>query len=159
MKDFSTKRKIAVSVIIILIALTIGFIWGNSTMPKEASNEESETVSSTLQTVVDAVLGEDVISVENGAVRKTAHATEFAVLGAEFCLLLIALKKGSYKNYLKVLPCGLFVAAVDEGIQVVSDRGPMLTDVLIDFCGFLVMTAVFLAIYAIRAKVKAKKQL
>ena len=158
MKDLSTIRKIAVSVIIITIALTIGFIWGNSIMSKEASNEESETVSSTLQTVVDAVFGEDVVPVENGVVRKIAHATEFAVLGMEFCLLLIALKQEDVKKYLQILPCGLFVAAVDEGIQVFSNRGPAFTDVLIDFCGFFVIAAVFLAIYAIRVKAKAKKQ-
>lgn len=157
MKDFSTIRKIAIGVIIILIALTVGFIWGNSMMSKETSNEKSENVSSTLQTVVDAVFGEDVVSVENGIVRKIAHATEFAALGMEFCLLLIALKQENFERYLEILPCGLFVAAVDEGIQVFSDRGPMVTDVLIDFCGFFIMTAVFLAIYAVRVKVKAKK--
>ena len=98
------------------------------------------------------------MQVENGVVRKMAHGTEFAALGAEFCLLLIALKQESYKRYLQILPIGIFVAAVDEGLQFVSLRGPALTDVMIDFCGFLAATAVFLAIYAIRIKVKTKKQ-
>lgn len=158
MKEFSTKRKIAVSIIIIMIALTIGFIWGNSLKTKEESSESSESVSNVIQVVVDTVFGEDVVQVENGVVRKFAHATEFAALGLEFCLLIIALKQESYKRYLQILPIGLFVAAMDEGLQFVSLRGPSIIDVFIDFGGFFIMTAIFIAIFAIRNKVKAKRQ-
>lgn len=158
MKDFSTIRKIIVCLIIVLIVLTLGFIWGNSLMTKEESTESSESVSSVIQTVVDAVLGEEVVTVEEGVVRKFAHATEFAALGLEFCLLIIALKQESYKRYLQILPIGLFVAAVDESLQFVSLRGPSIIDVFIDFGGFCIMTAIFIAIFAIRNKVKAKRQ-
>lgn len=158
MKDFSTIRKITVGLIIVLIVLTLGFIWGNSLMTKEESTESSESVSSVIQTVVDAVLGEEVVTVEEGVVRKFAHATEFAALGLEFCLLIIALKQESYKRYLQILPIGLFVAAVDESLQFVSLRGPSIIDVFIDFGGFFIMTAIFIAIFAIRNKVKAKRQ-
>ena len=158
MKDFSIKRKIAISVIIIIIALTIGFIWGNSLKTKEESSESSESVSNVLQTWVDTFFGEDVVSVEEGVVRKLAHATEFAALGLEFCVLLIAIKQESYKRYLQILPIGLFVAAVDESLQFVSLRGPSIIDVFIDFGGFFIMTVVFIAIFAIRNKVKAKRQ-
>lgn len=158
MKEFSTKRKIAVSVIVIIIALTIGFIWGNSLKTKEESSESSESVSNVIQVVVDTVFGEDVVSVEEGVVRKLAHATEFAALGLEFCVLLIAIKQESYKRYFQILPIGLFVAAVDESLQFVSLRGPSIIDVFIDFGGFFIMTAIFIAIFAIRNKAKAKKQ-
>lgn len=158
MKNFSLFRKITVGVIIALILLTLYFIWNNSLMTKEESTESSESVSNVIQTVVDTVFGEDVVYVENGVVRKLAHATEFAALGLEFCVLLIAIKQESYKRYLQILPIGLFVAAVDECLQFVSLRGPALIDVLIDCCGFSVMTAVFIAIYAIRIKIKSKKQ-
>lgn len=158
MRNFSLVRKIAVGLIIVLIVLTLGFIWGNSLKTKEESSESSESVSNVIQVVVDTVFGEDVVSVEEGVVRKLAHATEFAALGLEFCVLLIAIKQESYKRYLQILPIGLFVAAVDECLQFVSLRGPALIDVLIDCCGFSVMTAVFIAIYAIRIKIKSKKQ-
>ncbi|MBO4251935.1 MAG: VanZ family protein [Clostridia bacterium] len=157
MKDLSTKRKIVVSVIIILIALTVGFIWGNSVMSKEASSEESEAVSSTLQTVVDAVFGEDVLSVEDSAVRKGAHATEFALLGAEFCLLYIVLKRESKRGYLEIMPFGLAVAAIDETIQIFSDRGPSIIDVMIDYSGYLVAVVLFVAVFVIRRAVKVRK--
>lgn len=155
MKNFSLVRKITVGLIIVLIVLTLGFIWGNSLMTKEESTESSESVSSVIQTVVDAVLGEEVVTVEEGVVRKFAHATEFAALGLEFCLLIIALKQESYKRYLQILPIGLFVAAVDESLQFVSLRGPSIIDVFIDFGGFFIMTAIFIALFAIRNKVKA----
>lgn len=158
MKNFSLFRKITVGVIIALILLTLYFIWNNSLMTKEESTESSESVSNVIQTVVDTVFGEDVVYVENGVVRKLAHATEFAALGLEFCVLLIAIKQESYKRYLQILPIGLFVAAVDECLQFVSLRGPALIDVLIDCCGFSVMTVVFIAIYTIRIKIKSKKQ-
>lgn len=158
MRNFSSVRKIAVGLIIVLIVLTLGFIWGNSLKTKEESSESSESVSNVIQVVVDTMFGEDVVSVEEGVVRKFAHATEFAALGLEFCVLLIAIKQESYKRYLQILPIGLFVAAVDECLQFVSLRGPALIDVLIDCCGFSVMTAVFIAIYAIRIKIKSKKQ-
>ncbi|MBQ6980537.1 MAG: VanZ family protein [Clostridia bacterium] len=158
MRNFSLVRKIAVGLIIVLIVLTLGFIWGNSLKTKEESSESSESVSNVIQVVVDTVFGEDVVSVEEGVVRKLAHATEFAALGLEFCVLLIVIKQESYKRYLQILPIGLFVAAVDECLQFVSLRGPALIDVLIDCCGFSVMTVVFIAIYAIRIKIKSKKQ-
>ena len=158
MKDLSTKRKIVVSVIIILIALTVGFIWGNSIMSKEASSEESEAVSSTLQTVVDAVFGEDVVVVSHEGIRKAAHFIEFFILGTEFCVLYILIKREGKRGYLEIMPFGLAVAAIDETIQIFSERGSSIIDVMIDYSGYLFAVVLFFAVFVIRRAVKGRKR-
>ena len=153
----SKKRKIAVAVIAVFIVLTLAFIWGNSVMTAARSSESSGAVYSTLKEVLDTVFGKDVVPLTHNFTRKLAHFSEFALLGAEFSLLFIAIKRESYKGYIHVLPYGLFVAAVDEGLQCISDRGPALTDVMIDFCGYITAVAVFFVIFLIRRRIKSKK--
>lgn len=73
-------------------------------------------------------------------VRKAAHVTEFAVLGG---LLMNAWARqrrqaGVCEGALAVL-CGLLYAALDEFHQMfVPERGPAVTDVLIDLGGVLI---------------------
>ena len=122
MKNLSIKRKIAVAIIIACIALTVAFIWSNSLKTQTQSSESSGKVYETVKEVVDAVFGEDVVPVTHNGIRKGAHFSEFLLLGAEFCLLFIAMGKESFKGYVHILPYGLFVAAVDEGLQCLSDR-------------------------------------
>ena len=60
------------------------------------------------------------------------------------------------------LGAGLLTAGISEFLQsgiFVSGRGPSLSDVGIDFLGFILGTAIYLVIYIIYRKVKAKKQL
>lgn len=154
----SKKRKIAVAIIIVLIALTVAFIWSNSLKSQAESSESSGEIFNTIKAVLDDVFGEDVVPITHHDIRKAAHFSEFLLLGAEFCLLFIALNKESFKGYLHVLPCGLFVAAVDEGLQCLSDRGPAIIDVMIDFAGYLTSVAVFFIIFLIRLRAKDKRQ-
>ena len=153
----SKKRKIFVLIISVLIALTLAFIWGNSCLPKAQSAESSSEAQGIIQTVLDSVFGEDTVYVDEFHIRKLAHFAEFFALGAEFALLIIALNKENYKSYLTLLPIGLFVGAVDESIQVFSDRGAAVLDVLIDFSGYLTAVAVFVIIFALRKSVKSRK--
>ena len=154
----SKKRKIFVLIISVLIALTLAFIWGNSCLPKAQSAESSSEAQGIIQTVLDNVFGEDTVYVDEFHIRKLAHFAEFFALGAEFALLIIALNKENYKSYLTLLPIGLFVGAVDESIQVFSDRGAAVLDVLIDFSGYLTAIAVFVIIFALRKSVKSRKK-
>ena len=153
----SVKRKIAVGIIAACIVLTVAFIWSNSLKSQAQSSESSGKVYETVKEVTDTVFGKDVVPVTHHGVRKWAHFSEFLLLGVEFCLLFIALKTESFKGYLHILPYGLFVAAVDEGLQCLSDRGAAFTDVLIDFSGYLTAVAVFFIIFLIRRKTKTAK--
>ena len=123
---------------LVLVILTLGFIWGNSLLSGELSAQESEKILELTEPVVEPVTetlvaaGYDVD--EHYVVRKMAHFTEFAVLGAMMFLLFV--KPDGRSRYL--LPAGLCFAAacVDEGIQILAvERGPALRDVLLDFCG------------------------
>lgn len=159
-KRYSVKRKIAIITIVVLIVFTIGFIWINSCMSQQQSSEESHETYDTIKIVLDTVFGEDVVPVTHGAVRKTAHVVEFFMLGAEFALLFIALKTESYRNYAFMLPFGLYVAVIDEGIQVLSERGADVKDIFIDYSGYIVAVAVFTLALAIRRGISraAKKR-
>ena len=158
MKNLSRNRKIAVAVIIALIALTVAFIWFNSLQSREQSSASSDIVYNAAKSVLDGIFGEDVVPLTRNFVRTAAHFSEFLLLGAEFCLLFIVMGKESFKGYAAILPFGLFVAAVDEGLQSLSDRAPALTDVMIDFSGYLTAVAVFFVIFLIRRRAKNKRQ-
>lgn len=153
----SGKRKFVIGIIIAFIVLTVAFIWFNSCQVADSSYSESETVYSTVKTAFDAVFGKDVFPLSHSAIRKLAHFSEFFLLGAEFSALVIALKKESIAGYAKILPCGLFVAAVDECLQFISDRAPSIIDVMLDFSGFFTAAAIFSVIFIIKRRIKTKK--
>ena len=158
MKDFSVKRKTACGILIALIILTIAFIWGNSVLPMARSAEESAAVSSFLQRIIDAIFGEGTFAVSESFIRKAAHFSEFFALGVEIYLLIIAVKKASLPSYFCALPVGLFVAVIDEGIQVLSQRGAAVKDIFIDYGGYLAAAVLFILIFIIRRAVKNKKR-
>lgn len=155
----SIKRKIAIYVIVALIVLTIGFIWVNSCFPKAESTEVSEGTQGVVQDVIDVVAGKGKVHIEEGVVRKVAHFFEFAALGAEFCALYIVLKRQRFGSFLEMLPFGLYVSVIDEGIQILSDRGPEVKDIFIDYSGYLAATLVFFIVFIINRNVKNRKNL
>lgn len=114
-----------------LIVCNLCFIWGNSLLPGEISGAFSDWVNGVLASIypsVDTALG------SGGFLRKAAHFTEFAVLGALLSWLLGMLGKDTRR----ALAWGCFAACVDETIQrFVPDRGPSIRDVGIDTCGVL----------------------
>lgn len=119
-----------------LIVLNLGFIWGNSLLPAEASQAFSDWVKAWLLRMISD--GEEAVS-GSGLLRKLAHFAEFAVLG----LLLARLHQLLQKNGGNALIWGTLAACVDETIQMfVPGRGPGIQDVAIDACG--VMTGMVL---------------
>ena len=122
-----------------LIVLNLAFIWGNSLV----KGEDSGNLSGSILAWINSFLGLD----EAGAallhhlIRKAAHFTEFACLGA-----LTAWRcRLSEENHPVLLPAllGLAAAVVDESIQLFTpDRGSSLTDVWIDTSG--VVTGILL---------------
>lgn len=126
-----TTRKRNTVCTLLLIA-NLAFIWGNSLIPGETSGDLSGGVLAWL----NQFLGLD----ESGAemlhllIRKTAHFTEFACLGA----LLTWRCRLAGERHSAAFPVllGMAAAVVDESIQMFTpDRGPSLTDVWIDTAG------------------------
>ena len=155
MKGLSKKRKIFLIIMLVLLTATLGFIWINSMIPKAQSAEGSGAVFSALQAFLDAIFGEGVISAST--FRKLAHGAEFLLLGVELNAIYMIAKRYSYKKVAELLSLGLVVAVVDESIQILSDRGPLVTDVLIDFGGIVTACALFVIGYAIANAVRSRK--
>ena len=131
-----------------LLIINLCFIWGNSLLPGSVSGSLSDWVKQLLQSMLP---GGPEGGVGGGLLRKLAHFTEFACLGALFSWLFGMLKR----HPSLALACGFGVACVDETIQrFVPDRGPSLRDVGIDTCGCIVGMAILLTGYVIRKKIK-----
>jgi VanZ family protein len=79
----------------------------------------------------------------HGAVRKTAHFLEFALLGCLTATLVRLIWLFLARSLLLWLTAGipslfcLLTAACDETLQIFTGRGPAVRDVLIDFAGAL----------------------
>ena len=125
-----TKRKMRICAT--LLVLNLVFIWGNSLLPGSVSGAISHWLRDLLALLFPG--GPTEPDSGHGLLRKLAHFTEFACLGALFAWLFGML----HKPFLLALPCGFAAASVDETIQrFVPDRGPSFVDVLIDTSGAL----------------------
>ena len=111
--------------IIIAIAAALVFIWGNSLLSREASQLLSDSVQSGL---IQISGGDTSGKVNSAVLRKVAHFCEFAALGGLWALLFREKKKGFFKAFLFSAAC----AALDETIQIFSNRGSSLSDVILD---------------------------
>ena len=127
-----TKKRMILCVVLLIVMLA--FIWGNSLR----TGAESGAMSGSLLQWINAFLHLDEAGAEklHFAIRKMAHFTEFACLGALLCWFFGM--TGETKRHLFFMPqlFGLLAACVDETIQVYTpDRGPSLIDVWIDTAG------------------------
>ena len=121
-----------------LIALTVGFIWINSALSGEDSGELSGKVRDIMEKVLvflHAPQGLTDFLLTN--VRKVAHFVEYAAIGAELALLWSGIKWGA-QGFWNALSSVLAISVLDETIQLLAtDRGPQITDVLLDTAGGL----------------------
>ena len=126
-----TERRLRLC--ICLICLTLVFIWGNSMLPGEISQDLSDWVKALLEGRMHTDRP-DTLQEGSGLIRKIAHFTEFTALGALLGWLFGMLRKGK----LQPLFWGVAAACVDETIQFfVPGRSPGLRDVAIDTAGVL----------------------
>lgn len=120
-----------------MLAVNILFIWGNSMLPGSVSGAMSLWLRNLLSNFVSG--GSETVAGGDGLLRKLAHITEFAGLGALLIWLLWLIQKPR----IWTLPAGVFVACVDEAIQCFApNRGPAVRDVLIDTAGLLLGIAI-----------------
>lgn len=150
------------AVCLLLILLTVGFIFFNSAQPVEESKERSTTIAETITPTPKSEF-------EKPAdwyafvlhVRKAAHAVEFFVLGLEFSLLFLWAfpKKHTVQAVWNILSAALAVAVADESIQILSGRGPKVQDVLLDFCGAAAAGIIAVLLYGAVYLYKQQKHL
>ena len=152
-------------VLTILIILLLAFIWGNSTLSRETSGMISDTVMGWMNRAAAALgLGDEFFTVmvdldddgdldaSSHIVRKIAHVTEFALLGA---LLWFRLEGAGWKRALTAFGLTAAAAGTDELIQLFFDRGSQLRDVFID-SGGAVLGISMAALFAARRKKRRK---
>ena len=136
------RKALAFAVFVLLI---LCFIWGQSLLPHDASDEESRGIVRWLKPLLDPNDRVDVESFHH-YLRKTAHFTEFAALG--FCMSgfywNLPWKKPALRLPASFGSCVL-AACIDETIQVFNPgRGPGVKDVLLDSFGAAFGILVFL---------------
>jgi len=129
------KKQFHVSTIIltILAVLTIAFIFIRSMQSMEDSSNESRWVMELLRPLLSPIVGPE--NFTENLVRKLAHFTEFAALGAELMGLLITWRRVKLQGYVNVIFMAMGTALLDETIQIFSGRGPAIVDVWIDTAG------------------------
>lgn len=163
--DDKVIRKWVRIVLLVLMLATLVYIFSNSMVPAEESAAQSDTVRDTADKIIpDSVPAKPTI-LDN--IRKLAHFVEFGILGIEVAIYVVFYEKKRLYISLPVSYAVPFIFGfVDESIQVLSSRGPEITDVWIDALGFatfasvvyLVFGAVMLTLFAVRRiKKKGKK--
>ena len=147
MKRRKTQIK---TVLVVLLALLLAFIWLHSMMPAEDSAEESQRVGQFLTPFLELLVGEG--NVTDHLVRKLAHFCEYGALGILAGALLLVKKESGIFRCSYALLCALAVAVIDESIQLLADgRGAQVQDVLLDTAGSLTgLLAVWLIAVLVR---------
>lgn len=138
------KRKFILPVCV-LIALNLGFIWGNSML--------SASQSAGLSGGLHLWIGDNLpflAGVGEKLLRKLMHAWEFAALGFLLTALWRLLGLRTLRGLPLTLLSGMSAGLIDETIQLsVPNRGPSITDVWIDFGGILAGIVLFLLAHLI----------
>jgi len=156
-KGHATLIKILrISIPLTLTVLWIAFIWSNSLKTGVESGEDSGRVFTIISKTTESLgLG---TPISEHFIRKAAHFTEFAILGALFCADLVCLRAVRFTQNMYVsapllfcsVPASALFAALDEFLQNFSDgRGPSIKDVLIDTSGALCATIIFIGIFVL----------
>lgn len=115
--------------------LFVAFIWGNSLVPGESSGSLSLAIVEMAHNALDS-LGIPSAWVTNFVVRKTAHFTEYMVLGILASQAFGPKRTVSFKTLLVTAVFCALVPSIDETIQLfVANRSGQITDVLLDCCG------------------------
>ena len=132
----ATVRKRWNIVLILLVFLTLAFIWGNSLVSRAESQDLSRGLLARVCAALET-LGLYLDPQEDYWLRKLAHFGEFGLLGVELCLLMFLNRRGSVQGFVNCAFAGLSAATMDEALQLISNRGSQVQDVLLDFAGFL----------------------
>lgn len=138
------RKSIGTALLLLAILAALAFIWGNSLDSAVESAVKSGRVRELLQPLLERLVGQG--GVTDHLVRKLAHFTEFAVLGALLLLLTAAAFRVRLQSVVNCLFFLLLAALTDETIQIFTGRGPQVQDVWLDFAGGAAGLLVMLAL-------------
>lgn len=142
------KNKI---ILILLCFLCFGFIFFNSSQVSTISNTRSKGVVNEVVNIISktkpgqAILKKVTPTELNLMIRKIAHGFEFFVFGLVLCFTISYFNVDDNNLLVYTLFIVLFVAVIDEFFQLfIQDRTSRVGDILIDFCGGILSTLLFL---------------
>ena len=141
-------------------AVTCWIFW-NSSLSADDSTEQSSPLTDSINDFLRS-LNIPLVLDEN-AVRKAAHFTEYAVLGALLAVTVYMYVRQKPRKRIMTaaiaLPIGAVVAVCDELIQTTSaGRSCEVRDMFIDFSGVLFSTLIVIGIISLREKENAKNK-
>ena len=155
----SEKKKIILrAVLTTLTGALIGWIFSNSLKNAESSSSQSGAVLRAIQTFFDVLCPGGGIVVSSHFIRKAAHFSEYALLGA---MLFFTSRSSTVKWKTFFIPAFLAAAVpfLDEGLQFFSEgRSPQLTDVGIDLSGALFGMLFAWAVLYVAAAIRRKRR-
>ncbi len=123
----------------------LAFVFRNSLKSKAASAAQSSSLVGLLERMLK-LLGIDSVNNAVVFVRKCAHVFEFFVL-AMLIYFLFRVFGASFKSSLIASTAVAFLCAcTDELLQILSQRGPAVSDVLIDCIGIALFACLALII-------------
>lgn len=130
----SAKRKVLCAALTLLTSAFLVWIFSNSLKDAAESSAQSGAVLAFVQKILDALTGGALV-VSNHIIRKLAHFSEYAMLGALLSFTYRAYTPGKKRAFIPAL-VGFLSPFIDEGLQFFADRrAPMLSDVAIDLAG------------------------
>ncbi len=150
------RNKLIKAILTTLTILFILFIWSRSLASGEESTAQSDSVLKFITDVFNSININ--ININSFIIRKMAHFLEFMVLGV-LLTATVACYTDSFKNEIfKMLFILLAVPVSDETMQYISpDRGPQVSDVLLDFSGCITGWIVTILIITLIKKIKNRK--
>lgn len=130
------RTRAAVALMVTLIG-TLVFIWGNSLASRDQSLQQSGWVAGLIRPLV-CWLPVCSLHTEEGLMhftRKLAHFAEYFLLGGQLAGLALVLRPLRAFSFFALLLIALLVATVDELLQFISARAPMVADIVLDGMG------------------------
>ena len=158
------KRLIKRTIAVILTIIWMLVIFAYSAKTAEASTGQSLRLGRALGRLVISDWNE-LSETEQQAfaerwdhpIRKTAHVTEFAILGILLTNVFLLRKTKKKPAAMLSLFCGIVYAASDELHQTfVPGRAGMFSDVCVDTCGVVIGTALLIGIYVLAEMIKGR---
>ena len=152
-----TKKQIILAVLIALTVIFVTVIFYFSSKTGTASNAESGRIVKLIRPIIDPegkMTDEEIQYI----VRKTAHFTEYFILGAllSAIALIIPLKFPTPWIFMSLFAT-LFTAVTDEYIQSLVERTSLVSDVILDFSGGISANILAVAVFAVICAVKKRK--
>ena len=172
------RRRVLHTLITVLLSICVlanmAMIFSMSAEDRAESGDRSGEIADVVVDVIypdfdqrPAVEQESIFQKVHKFIRKLAHFSEFALLGFLSTLLVahLAVRFSRLTAVLQWLVPAAFClayAASDEIHQMFTERGPAVTDVLLDFagaiCGILIARAVVWCVCTVVCKARARRE-